>query len=578
MTKTYFSQIAKWLIPAVLIGWTGCTKQLDLSPDSQLSDNNFWKTTSDLSQACNYLYTFLNSLGTDDPSGYPTPQQDNYSDKTFGDLSVGIGDGSWVAPATSNEWTNYYKAIRAANNILQKSAGVTGDAAVINRYLGEARFFRAMSYFEMVKRFGDVPYINRTLTATDTLLYTARSPRQLVIDSIYADLDFAAANCPQPSSLTAAEYGRITRSAALAYKSRVALFEGTWDKFRGIATSTRNLQAAVDASNLVITEGKHNLYTSQGADSYYYEFQYDGGANGNPVQTVVGPQLNYTYTTNKENIMVRLYGQNQSNNIASHNFGRNYLDQAHIAPTRAMMDLYLYKDGLPQGKSAWDSSSMQTSSLTELRNRDPRINMSIYNSTLITPTIGGLIPYTAGTTYRFRKYWIVSDWTANISFVNFNILRYAEVLLNYAEAKYELNGSISDADLTLTVNALRNRATGGDATKLPLLTNAFVSANGLNMQTEIRRERSVELAFEGQAYWDILRWKTAETLIPTAVLGRKYFAAENPAGTAPNQSNGYVLLEAASFRKFDANKNYLWPVPTKERALNDKLSQNPGWQ
>ncbi len=554
-----------------------CNKNLDLTPQSQLSDPNFWKTTSDLSQACTYLYTFLNGLGTDDPSGFPSPLQDNYSDKTFGSRSVGFGDGSSVAPATSNEWTNYYKLIRAANNIIEKSAGVAGDRALINRYVGEARFFRGLGYFELVKRFGDVPYINRTLTTSDTLLYAGRTPRQTIIDSVYADLDFAAANCPQPDVLPASEYGRITRTAALAYKSRVGLFEGTWDKARNLPAATSNLQAAITASNTLMTEGKHALYTAQGSDSYYYAFQYDGGPNGNPIQTVPGPQVNYSYASNKENILIRVYGQNQNNNIASHSFGRTYLDQANIAPTRTMIDTYLYKDGLPQGKSPFDSSNSQTSSLTEFRNRDPRLTMSVHNSTMVTPSIGGLIPYVAGISYRYRKYWIVSDWNANVSFVNFNILRFAEVLLNNIEAKYELNGSVSDAELNATINVLRNRATGNDPSKLPLLSNTFVSSNGLDMRTEIRRERTVELAFEGQAYWDMLRWKTAETALPQSILGRKYFSAENPAGTTPNLSNGYVVLEAAAFRKFDPAKHYLWALPTQELALNDKLVQNPNW-
>lgn len=577
MTRKYYNKGILWFIPLLLCCLMACKKNLDLIPESQLADANFWQTTSDLSQACNYLYTYLGSLGTDDPSGYPTPLQDNYSDKTFGVRSVGFGDGSSVAPATSREWTNYYKLIRASNNILEKSVTVSGDAATIRRYLGEARFFRGMAYFELVKRFGDVPYINKTLSTSDSLLYSARTPRQMVIDSIYADLDYAAANCPQPDAIAAAEYGRITRPAALGFKSRVALFEGTWDKFRGIATANTNLQAAIDASNLVMTEGKHSLYTSQGSESYYYEFQYDGGANGNPVQSIPGPQVNYTYATNKENMLVRLYGQNQSNNIASHSFGRSYLDQANIAPTRVMMDSYLYKDGLPQGKSGFDSSNNQTSSLTEFENRDPRMAMSIYNKTLITPSVGGLISYVPGITYRYRKYWIVSDWAANVSFINFNILRYAEILLNNAEAKFELAGSISDADLNATINKIRNRASGGDVSKLPLLTNAFVTGNGLDMRTEIRRERSIELSFEGLAYWDLLRWKTAETALPQAILGRKYFASENPAGTTPNLLNGYVVLEAASFRKFNPAKDYLWALPTQELALSSKLVQNPNW-
>jgi hypothetical protein len=552
-------------------------KKLDLAPRSQLADNNFWQTTSDMSQAANYLYVFLNGLGNDDPSGFPTPLQDNYSDKTFGDRSVGFGDGSSVAPATSNEWVNYYTAIRAANNILEKSVTVTGVQATINRYLGEARFFRAMAYFELVKRFGDVPYINRTLTADDPMLYAPRTPRQQVVDSIYSDLEYAAANCPQADAMAASEYGRITRSAALAYKSRVGLFTGTWDKNRNISTAQRNLQVALDASSTLIAESKHSLYTTQGAQSYFYLFQYDGGASGNPVQTVVGPQVNYTYATNKENILVKLYGQNQNNSIRSHNFGRQFLDQGQIAPTRYMMDTYLYRDGLPQGRSAYDSANNQTSSLTEFRNRDPRMEMSVYNNTMITPSTGGLIPYVAAINYRYRKYWIVSDWASNISFVNFNIIRYAEVLLNYAEAKLALNGSISDEDLNISINALRRRATGNDPSRLPLLSNAFVATHGLSMETEIRRERSVELAFEGHAYWDLLRWKTAENLLPRAILGRRYFPAENPSGATPRLQNNYVLLQQESFRKFNIQRDYLWGLPTKELALNQNLEQNSGW-
>jgi hypothetical protein len=97
------------------------------------------------------------------------------------------------------------------------------------------------------------------------------------------------------------------------------------------------------------------------------------------------------------------------------------------------------------------------------------------------------------------------------------------------------------------------------------------------METEIRRERTVELAFEGHAYWDLLRWKTAETLLPRAILGRRYFPAENPSGATPKLLNGYVLLEDQSFRKFNPERDYLWGLPTKELALNKALDQNPNW-
>jgi starch-binding outer membrane protein, SusD/RagB family len=413
----------------------------------------------------------------------------------------------------------------------------------------------------------------------DSLLYSSRTNRETVVDSIYADLDFAATNCPQPDILQSSnQYGRIGATAALAFKSRVALFEGTWDKFHAQGDANKHLQVAVTAANAVITGGKHSLYTAAGDSSYFYEFQYNGALSGNPIQTTYGPQVNYTYTTNKENIIVRLYGINLTNVVASHSYERGSLEQGNITATKAFVDSYLFTDGLPAGSSMYDSTNNQTSTLTIFRNRDPRIGMTIWNKTLYYPSLGGINLYNPGIKFNIRKYFSVSDWTNQTSFLNFNVLRYAEVLLNYAEAQFELNGSISDADLNLTINALRNRASNNNPSRLPLLTNAFVTTNGLNMETEIRRERSVELAFEGFHYWDELRWKTAETELPQSVLGPKYFPAEMIGVAKPVlDPNGFVVLESSSSRVFNPTRDYLWPLPTKELALNSNLTQNPNW-
>lgn len=560
-----------------IIAVTSCKKQLLQIPQSELTEGSFWKTAADLRTGSNYLYTYLPGL-----AGDIQPYIDRYSDIAYSSSGDNVSNGSREVPATTSEWTANYKLIRAANNIIEKSAGVTGVAADINRYVGEAKFFRAWAYFDLLKRWGDVQITLRTISeASDTLLYTKRSPRQEVINLIYEDLDFTAANCPQPDVMTAADYGRITRSAALAFKSRVALFEGTWDKARGIATANSNLQIAVEAAQTVINEGKHTLYADNGGDSYSYAFQYAGGPTGNPITREPGPQVNYTYATNKENLMVRLYGVSLNNNIASHSFIRSGLEQGGIVGTKNLVDMYLYSDGLPVGKSVWDSSVNQTSTFTDFRNRDPRLSASYWIKGETYPQNGGLVTYAPGIIYKIKKMFVVSAWTQQTSFYNYNILRYAEVLLNYAEAKYELNGFISDSDLDMTINALRNRATGNDITKLPLLTNAFVTSNGLNMQTEIRRERTVELAFEGFRYWDLLRWKTAETVLPQAIKGRKFFASENGSGTTPTNldANGFLILEPVANRKFDPAKDYLWPIPTNEIALsNGSLTQNPGWQ
>lgn len=559
------------LIFALSSGVISCRKQLDQVPQTAISDANFWKTPNDLALACNYLYSYLPGLAGNDPSGNPYPYQDRYSEIAFSASGANqISNGSRLAPATSSEWSGFYRLIRAANNILQKSTTVTGDTALINKYRGEAHFFRAWGYFELVKRFGDVPYISNTLTLEDSLLYAQRTNREVVIDAIYKDLDMAAAYCPMPDAQPASEYGRITATAALAFKSRVALFEGTWDKFHNEGDYAKHLQVAINTASAVMNGGKHNLfyYTPEPDSSYYYLFQYQNAAT----------QTNYTYSTNHEIILPRLYGQNQNNNISSHSYVRGGLTDAGISATKAMIDTYLFRDGLPVGKSPYDSTNQQTSSLTIFRNREPRLGMTIYNRNQWYPSITGIHLYQPGLQYHIRKYATIQDFTANLSFINFIVIRYAEVLLNYAEATFELNNAISDADLDATINLIRSRTTNHDPAKLPPLTNEFVTANGLDMRTEIRRERTVELSFEGFHYWDIIRWKTAEIVLPQAVLGPKYFPDEMPnVPSAQFTPEGFVILEPASKRSFNPARDYLWPLPTKELALNAKLTQNPNW-
>ena len=157
------------------------------------------------------------------------------------------------------------------------------------------------------------------------------------------------------------------------------------------------------------------------------------------------------------------------------------------------------------------------------------------------------------------------------------LIRYGEVLLIYAEAKFELNASISDADLNLTINALRTRA--GFA---PKLTNAFVTANNLSMREEIRRERTVELALEGFRYDDLMRWKTAETILPEELLGAKFIASEW-VGTNGNSlnlnANQVLIVETTTGRHFRADRDYLYPVPFNEITLSGgTVIQNPNWQ
>jgi hypothetical protein len=172
----------------------------------------------------------------------------------------------------------------------------------------------------------------------------------------------------------------------------------------------------------------------------------------------------------------------------------------------------------------------------------------------------------------------VADQTINGAATTDRILiRYAEVLLIYAEAKFELNGSISDADLNLSINLLRTRV--GFA---PKLTNAFVTTNNLSMRDEIRRERTVELALEGFRYDDLMRWKLAEALLPQNLLGAKFIASEwvGTNGNSLNLNSDQVLItEPVTSRHFRPERDYLYPVPIHEITTSGgNVVQNPNWQ
>lgn len=529
----------------------GCTKKLDLAPETEMSDASFWKSPNDLMLAANELYNSLPTISNNVNA--------IWADDGYGTAPNGISDGTRIAPTDDNAFSIPYQTIRKANTILEKSGSISGDANLIKRYNAEAYFFRAFAYSELVKRYGDVPLILRTFDVFDTLANAHRTPRELVLDSMYKDFDTAIDGLPWAADLPAAEYGRITKNAALAMISRVGLFEGTRNKYHALGDAQKHLQKALTATETLMNQGGHALFTyaARPDSSYFYNFQYAGNGRNN-----------------KENILARLYGQNPTNSIAEHNYTRQFLDVGVVTPTRTFMDAYLYKDGLPIGKSELETE--QTSTLSELTDRDPRIGMTVFNKLVPGFALTPYIPtfQSTSTGYRVRKYATVQDWASQQSFNHHIVIRYAEILLNYAELKFEMGGgTITDADLDISINLIRERA------GMPNLTNAFVNDNGLSMLEEIRRERRIELAFEGEfRYWDLIRWKTAEVELPKTVKGSKNFAGEHlPAIVLPTDENGFVIVQDASRRSFDPSKHYWWPIPTRDVALNPNMVQNPNW-
>ncbi len=521
----------------LLLSLSAC--DVERIPETQITDPAFWKSESDLQMATNYLYTFLPGFGTSEV----------WSDNAYGTSSDPVSDGTRLAPASSEDYAAPYRLIRAANSIQEKAPAVPVAADVQDRYMAEARFFRALAYGQLVQKYGGVPLILKTLQEDAPELTQAAASRQEVMQQVYDDLDFAAAALPTPARLGGANYGRISNTAALALKARLALFEGTRAKFHQDGDAAPHLALAAAAAKAVMDSKEHSLY-----GSYADLFQYAGE----------GPQ-------NKETILVKQYGTSQANIVLSHNFSEN-LYTGRMNPTKSLVDSYLMKDGLPIEKSPL--YSVPSASVEVFSNRDERLEATVFKQ-------GD--PYNTGarfttpmnyhkTGFGPKKFFNADDFRTRRALLDLALIRYAEVLLTYAEATFELNGSISDADLVGTINLLRQRG------QVAPLSNAFAQANGLDMREEIRRERRVELALESQRYWDLIRWKTAETELPKPVLGNYYFAEEFGVDVPVNTNEeGFIVAQQASFRSFDPAKDYLWPLPVNELGLNPALRQNPNW-
>ncbi len=530
------------LSAALLVGAAAC--DVNRVPETNITDDTFWRTESDLKTASNFLYTFLPGFNNDDV----------LSDDAFGLAANSISDGSQLPPATSGAYETPYALIRAANNIIEKGtrAAPAIGANIVDRYLAEAYFFRAWGYFSLVQRYGNVPLILTPLTETSPELYAPASDRSEILKQVYQDLDFAIGKLPTPTALGNADYGRISNTAAMAFKARVALFEGTRAKFHNYGNPSEHLALALAAAKAVIDSKQHDLF-----GNYFNLWQMAGEGR-----------------QNRENIIVRQYGVSTTDRVSTHGYYRGTLENGNMNPTRSLADAYLMKDGLPIEKSPLYQKP--TTTLEVFKDRDTRMGDTFMKrgdpmmTTKPVFDVANLVFNKTG--YMFRKTANIDDWNTQASLIDRPVLRYAEVLLTYAEAKYELEGALPDADLDLTINRLRQR--GGVAP----LTNAFAEANGLDLREEIRRERRVELAQEGFRYWDLIRWKTAETELPKPVLGNYFFRDEFGTAVKVNLTpDNYILVQDASFRRFRADRDYLWPIPINELALNPSLNQNPNW-
>ena len=545
---------------------TGCTKSLDLSPRSSISDASYWKLVSDFEKGANSFYGALPGFSIN---------LDRDADIAFNNANT-TSNSKLTTPDTDSDWNNAYTRIRNCNNLMERAAA-SGIADDVKVYVAEAKFFIAFNYWNLYCKYGRVPIVTKVLDIDSQELFGERATAQETVDHILRNLQECISDLPEESEVSAANKGRITKGVARAMIARVALFEGTWRKFRNEADANVYLDMAIEAANAVISSGQYALFTGQGELSYLKLFDVEGN---NSSESILDRRYEFQVST---------HSQPQS------------MQQTGYLPTKQLADMYLCMDGLPIDRSPLFQGYELFAS--EFENRDPRMSQTILIPGTVVYCALEPAPMAAWPFYPDRVYntgYIIYKYKSQVpemqmvpnnnqQYFHRHLIRYAEVLLTLAEALYERNGNISDDDLNRTINVIRQRA--GLTTPL---TNAFVTENNLDMRTELRRERTIELALEGFRRDDLRRWKTAETELVKAIRGIKIVGTEwaepvliggtdrNQYGTASWQNrtdaDGFIISEAASERSgFDPAKHYVLPIPAREIAMNPNLEQNPGW-
>ena len=593
------------LIPfiAVALGLTACDIEvedyLDRTPLSTISPENYFQTETDLQLFSN---TFYNNLLDKEPF---TEQSDHYLNLNLASILRGGNDRT--VPISGGGWS--WGDLRKMNTLLGNMDKCKDEAAVV-KYTALTRFFRAYFYFDKIKRFGDVPWIDHEVDNTDTeTLYAPRDSREVVMQHMIEDLDFAIANLPSAVSTY-----RVNRWTALALKARICLFEGTFRKYQdpsarasmyveplpaGAKSASWYLEQAADAASELMLQGPYKL-----AKDYRMLFAQPNADAGEYILAIKNDQ-----------------------SLAIFNNSTAYATmptQGCPGLTKKFVDSFLMADGTRfTDREGWATMTF----VDELTGRDPRLAM-----VCVTPgymRLGGteVIPPDLScsvTGYQVAKF--VMDETlpgvgrVDMSFNDMPVFRLGEVYLNYAEAKAEL-GTLTQADLDMSINLLRDRVgmphlemEAANADPDPYLCSAeygyqHVSGANKGVILEIRRERSVELAQEGFRLADLIRWREGDCISQSFhgvyfpgpgeydLTGdgkpdiRLYVGAKPASNDLVNYEIGSdtgVLLSEGTSGYMDHHKNiahvfneardYYYPIPTKERSLNPNLKQNPEWK
>lgn len=534
---------------------------------------------------------------------------DNAAKNATGTYEVGA-----YTTNTSTSWS--WSSIRNVNYFLKYNTSSNVSEPIRNNYSGIARLFRAYLYFNKLVQYGAVPWIDIPLEPDSPELFKTQDSRDVIISKMIEDLDFAAANITEdkitPNS------NRVNRWTALFFKSRVCLFEASFRKYHATGskygkeylkdckiTAEELYRQAADAAQEIIEKGPYRLYTgtpyANGRGSYRELFISDNAVTQEVMLSLaLDPVLqlgeaNWYYNSST-------YGP-------------------HLCMTHAFAKTYLNLDGTPYNDKKGDTYKTFAE---ETSGRDYRLNQTIRGADYTCKDKEGVfVPTPANMTghsltgYQFTKY-VMDDISFDGGRTNYNdvpIARYAEVLLNYAEAKAEL-GTLTDADWEKTIGALRGRAgiTGG-LDKKPTTADPYMMSiyTGVTdpVILEVRREREIELILEGLRLNDLKRWACGK-LWETAAWDGIYIPALNtPIDLNGDGTNDVFVTEDSKYsgpyksiamytgdnlkvvKLADDTKGgyrlnyeisrvwndnmYIYPIPEIVIQKNPNLKQNPGW-
>ncbi len=547
--KKNFIYIA--LLAITLFGFSSCSDFLDRIPDDELSDGSFWKTPNDAKMFIADVYRQVLPGGdTGDIDGDIESDNAVHGIKwAAGDVSKGIYD-----PAAMS-WSGDYKAIRACNILLSKIDNIPDyDQTDKEAVMAEARFLRGYIYFGLIQTFGGVPYVDQPVDLKEMGNIT-RTPVEEVYAKVMEDFDYAIAHLP--AEWGSSDYGRATKGAANAMKARAALYFKHYD-------------TAVDAAKAVMDSGKYELFDANNTGKYAHLFWEEQEAC-------------------KEAILVRQFNAPELTNYIIGWGCFPTKGWGGINPTQSLFDAFECIDGSPIDKSTtYDPTN-------PFKDRDPRLEVCVlhdgeemYGVTIKTAPLKsssstGVAQHNDATaTGYYDQKWLdpsidpqSTGWDMG---KDWHVIRYAEVLLTYAEAKNEITAL--DASAFEAVNQIRRRVGMPDLQNTDATKPTYCGTQDA-LRQRIRNEWRVEFAMEGsKRKWDIRRWGIAKDVLNAPFLGMKYKMVDDP--NAPEGDNGKkcILYQGENIKltgsKYE-DHNYLFPIPQEEIDLNPALTQNPGY-